>query len=98
MAHLFAGYLLRPITLVAIAFVSSVASAQGLTEDDIVLESWPEDVVATMEARDQWLAALPPVDGDGVQFFFLVDLQRWSPGSTVTVAFLGGNSALHKQI
>jgi hypothetical protein len=86
------------VIMAAILAVSLARSAmaQELREDDIVLESLPEDVVATMEARDQWFASLPASD-EGLRFF-VADLQRWEPGQTVRVAFLGGNSALHKQV
>lgn len=81
-----------------IALLSSAGAgfAQELTADDIVLENLPEDVVATMEARDRWFAALPRSE-DGLEFF-VEDLMRWPVGATVRVAFLGGDTALHKKI
>ena len=63
---------------------------------DITLESLPDDVVASMESRDRWMATLPFEPGG---FEFLVsDLQSWAPGQTVRVAFLGGSAELHEQI
>ena len=63
---------------------------------DITLESLPDDVVASMESRDSWMATLPFEPGG---FEFLVsDLQSWAPGQTVRVAFLGGSAELHEQI
>jgi len=73
------------------------AFAQEVAPDEMVLEALPEHVLATMESRDQWFAALPAGNGPALEFFF-VDIQRWEPGQTVKVAFLGGTDALHKEI
>lgn len=67
-----------------------------LSDDDLVVESLPDDVAAAIEVRDNWLAQLPPADG-GLEFF-VDDLQRWTPGSVVRVAFLGGTTRLHRDI
>jgi len=56
----------------------------------------PESVAATMEDRDRRFAA-SAVAPDG-RAFFLADLQRWLAGSVVRVAFLGGDTALHRDI
>ena len=67
-----------------------------MPEELFVLESLPEDVKATIEARDRALAALGSAGG-GLEF--IVDnLRRWIPGSTVKVAFLGGSTELHQDI
>ena len=64
--------------------------------EDIVLEALPDDVVASMESRDRWMATLPFEPGG---FEFLVgDLQSWAPAQIVRVAFLGGSAELHKKI
>lgn len=67
-----------------------------LEDDDLLLEELPEDVQASIELRDKWIASLPP--SPGVDEFVVSDLQRWQPGSTVRVAFMGGNSELHGDI
>ena len=67
-----------------------------MTPESFILESLPDDVVATIEARDAYIRSLPPAGG-GVEFV-VADLQRWRPGRTVRVAFLGGNTALHRDI
>src|SRR4051794_33127601 len=61
---------------------------QDVTENDIVLEALPDDVVASMESRDRWTTSLENVEG-GLEFL-VADLQSWTPGQTVRVAFLGG--------
>ena len=65
---------------------------QDLQAGDIVLESLPEDVVASMESRDRWLASLRYTEG-GLEFL-VADLQSWAPGQVLRVAFLGGSPAL----
>jgi hypothetical protein len=63
---------------------------------DVVLDNLPDEVLATIEMRDAWFRRLPPA-ADGLEFV-VADLHRWTPGQTVRVAFLGGESALHKDI
>jgi hypothetical protein len=68
----------------------------NLKPDDIVLDDLPDDVVASMQVRDRWMASLPYAEG-GLEFMF-ADLQAWTPGQVVRVAFLGGTTELHKDI
>ena len=65
-------------------------------EHDIVLESLPDEVVASMESRDRWMASLQYEQG-GLEFL-VADLQSWTPGATVRVAFLGGSADVHAKI
>ncbi len=67
-----------------------------LQDDDVVLEKLPDAVESSLEVRKRFLASLPP-DSGGLEFV-VADLQRWMPGETVTVAFLGGDAALHRDI
>jgi hypothetical protein len=69
---------------------------QDLETGDIVLESLPDDVLASMESRDRWMANLRYAEG-GVEFL-VADLQSWTPGQVVRVAFLGGSPELHRAI
>ena len=69
---------------------------EKLLDSDVVFDWIPEDVQATIDARDAWLAGLPP--GEAGLAFLVSDLQRWTPGTVVTVAFLGGSSTLHREI
>lgn len=69
---------------------------ENLTDDDIVLDSLPDAVVASMEARDAWVASLPPT-GSGLEFI-VTDVQAWTPGQTVRVAFFGGSADLRRDI
>ena len=65
-------------------------------EEPIVLEAMPDDVQATLEARDRALQALGNTAG-GLEFV-IENVRRWLPGSTVRVAFLGGSTDLHEKI
>ncbi len=82
------------VALLAFALgVPNLANAQ----DDFLLDDLPDHVTATLEARAKWFAALPQGNSPGFDFF-VEDLQRWSPGQTVKVAFLGGTPDLHRDI
>jgi hypothetical protein len=63
---------------------------------DVFLDNLPGSVQASLEARRRFFKSLPP-DADGLEFR-LADLRRWRPGETVTVAFLGGDANLHRDI
>jgi len=69
---------------------------QNLKADDLVLEALPDDVVASMESRDRWMTSLRYAEG-GLEFL-VADLQSWTPGQTVRVAFLGGSPELYRDI
>ena len=60
------------------------------------LESLPDQIVASLEVRDRWRRQLAE-DTAGLEFI-VSDLSRWKPGSTVRVAFLDGDTALHADI
>ena len=69
---------------------------EHLKPGDLVLDALPEDVEATVKQRNQWLRSLQP--GGGGLEFLVSDIQAWTPGQTVRVAFMGGTTALHKDI
>jgi hypothetical protein len=71
-------------------------SPENLEPDDIVLEALPDEVLASMESRDRWMASLQ-YDRGGLEFL-VADLQSWTPGQAVRVAFLGGSPELHPKI
>ena len=66
------------------------------TDPDFFLDTLPDPVLASMEVRDRWFASVGAA-ADG-RAYFIADLQRWLPGQTVRVAFLGGDTALHRDI
>ncbi|MFV0526457.1 MAG: hypothetical protein ACK5RL_18380 [Acidimicrobiales bacterium] len=60
------------------------------------LDDPPEDVVASVAARDEWRAGQA---GRNASLAFIAgDVDRWPSPSTVTVAFLGGTVHLHHRI
>ncbi len=69
---------------------------QDIGPTDIVLESLPDEVQASMETRDRWMATLRYAEG-GLEFM-VADLQAWTPGQIVRVAFLGGSPELYAAI
>jgi hypothetical protein len=69
---------------------------EDLQADDIVLDALPDEVLASMESRDRWMGSLQYPEG-GLEFL-VADLQSWTPGQTVRVAFLGGSEELHAKI
>lgn len=60
------------------------------------LESFPDSVVASLEVRDAWRRQAAR-STEGLEFI-VSDLSRWQPGSTVRVAFLDGDQALHADV
>jgi len=64
-----------------------------------VLEAYPDFIQARIESRNRRALALPRLP-DGVAPFSLIveEPQKWKPGQTITVAFNGGTTALHRQI
>jgi hypothetical protein len=64
--------------------------------EDVFLDSLPDDVTASLQVRNAWVRRLPRPQ-TGLEFL-VADLQRWTPGQIVRVAFLGGTTALHKEI
>ena len=69
----------------------------ALSDDDLVLDSLPDDVVSSIEVRNANMQNLSFGGSLGLEFL-VSDLQRWVPGSTVRVAFLDGDSDLHRDI
>jgi len=60
-------------------------------------EALPADRLDRMAAHAQLLKELKPSDGMQVQSL-IAKSKRWPPGHTVTVAFRGGTTELHRQI
>jgi hypothetical protein len=61
-----------------------------------LLESLPDAVVATLEIRDNWRRQVAS-GSEGLEFL-VSDLRRWRPVSAVGVAFLDGETELHRGI
>jgi hypothetical protein len=68
----------------------------ALHDDDVVLDDLPDELASTIEVRDAWIASLP-ASSTGMEFL-VADLQRWTPGMRLRVAFLDGTTDLHRDI
>lgn len=73
-------------------------NGHNIYDEEIFFEALPEYVISAMEVRDRWFtrSAAPPPDGG--EAFVVEDLLRWQVGQTVRVAFLGGDTQLHRDI
>lgn len=69
-----------------------------LRDDDVLMDSLPDDVAATIEIRDSKLQQLGFSGGEVGLEFLVSDLRRWLPGKVIKVAFLDGDSDLHLDI
>ena len=67
-----------------------------LQDGDLVLDDFPDSVAESLRERDQERA--DAANGSDAFEFAVADLQRWPPGSRVTVAFRGGSDALRGKI
>lgn len=73
-----------------------VPEAERSVAVDSLLDNLPGSILASLETRQRLLESVVlPNEAMGA---IAEDAVRWEPGSTVTVAFLGGTSALHKDI
>ncbi len=65
---------------------------------NVVLDALPSEVVATIETRDKGLAELHAALNEDVAGFVIDNFRKWVPGQTIRVAFLGGDTNLHRDI
>jgi hypothetical protein len=93
-----------PITRFFCILISCVmAGALGLANSQdqpapFFAESLPKKVQIRKELRNRTLKNLPPTMHGRSQRYVLTRLRLWNPGQTLTVAFLGGDTALHRDI
>lgn len=67
-------------------------------EYDYLFEIYPDEIQARLEAQRRFSKNLPASVGvTGLEFVIEI-LKRWDAGKTITVAFRGGDSTLHKKI
>jgi hypothetical protein len=87
--------------LVAMAFVPTTASAQVPEPTVRKLESVPALIDERRRIkRNKVLDALKTLPGNAPihPYMVIVESVKWKPGRTITVAFLGGNADLHRNI
>lgn len=88
---------IMPFSMRFVLTCLGLSGALVFAQDEWIVDDLPDEVTATMEVRDKQMAALTQDNSTGLEFF--VDkLQRWEPGQTVRVAFMGGTPVLHKEI
>lgn len=68
----------------------------GNPETGTLLESLPDGLVASLQVRDAWRRRMA-ASSSGLEFL-VSDVRRWIPGSTLRVAFLDGDDALHANV
>ena len=77
----------------------AAALTPAVADDAAVMEAFPDEIQARLEARDRHLRRATPGDLDGHSLEFVIEtVKRWTPGQTVRVAFHGGDSTLHHDI
>ena len=64
-----------------------------------IMEAYPDEFQARIEARDRFLRSAPAFERGnfGVEYVIL-KTSRWTPGQVLRVAFKGGDTTLHKEI
>ena len=65
---------------------------------DYLFEVYPDEIQARLEAQERFARNLPSSVGETGLEFVIETLKRWNPGQTLTIAFNGGNAALHEKI
>ncbi len=70
---------------------------EQLRDEDILLDSLPDDVATTIEVRNAKLQELASGGELGLEFV-VTDVRRWLPGKVLRIAFLDGDSDLHLDI
>lgn len=94
------GLRIARATTLGVLFSLATAGGAALAADvDVpVLEAFPDVIQARMEMRERAQRNLPQPSSAQPYFFVLNNLRLWTPGQTVTVAFFGGDQALHARI
>jgi hypothetical protein len=87
------------LVLTAARATTGDAIAQSAASPHFMVEAYPDSVQASRESYRKQIESSSGPAGANVPFYIIVPtLQRWTPGSTVRVAFNGGTDTLRKQI
>lgn len=92
-----------PTSAVTVALVCASASAPTYAQDNspkhVILERYPEVLKAQAELYRRQLEQSAPQGPHAVPYYLIVPtIRRWTPGTTLRVAFKGGDTALHDKI
>jgi hypothetical protein len=84
----------------AIALALSVASgpAAAVPRKHVLLEAFPDGIGRTLTAHNLALSAAANKSRAAPDYIAVPDTRLWKAGSTITVAFKGGDQGLHEQI
>lgn len=90
------------VTLIATSFLTAAALATSLHQaaaaDNFMMEAFPDSVQASIEIHQRQIAAAAQGVTSLPNYLIVPTLNRWTPGSTVTVAFSGGDNDLRSKI
>ena len=93
---------MRIISRIVVATLMGTLASDGGFAQEIshrIFEAYPDFIQARIENRDRSVRSLPQID-DAVSPYSLVmeEALKWVPGKTITVAFEGGYTELHRKI
>src|SRR4051812_47864729 len=83
---------------VLVAGALAIASGRAVAADNVIMEVLPDAVQASIEIHQMQIAAAAQGVTSLPNYLLVPTLDRWAPGSTVKVAFSGGDGNLRAQI
>jgi len=97
-SHLFSAVSTGAVTIALVCLSSAPAYAQD-SPTHVILERYPEALKAQAQLYRKQLEAAAPQGPHAVPYYLIVPtIRRWAPGTTLRVAFKGGDTALHDRI
>jgi hypothetical protein len=92
--------MLKRLLLLTVLFANlgiGVAFGQDISHN--TFESYPDDILASLELRDSFLRSVPRTEPTQFGLEQVISTSKlWKPGSTVTVAIQGGDATLVRMI
>src|SRR4051812_41017536 len=81
-----------------VAGALAISSGHAAAADNVIMEVLPDAVQASIEIHQMQIAAAAQGVTSLPNYLLVPTLDRWTPGSTVRVAFSGGDGNLRSQI
>lgn len=89
----------REMMVVGLVCAFSSASQSQENTGQLILEAYPDAILAKIELRDRnLLRSVPRYVGEMASELVIDDLKTWPAGDSLTVSFSGGNRELHQKI
>lgn len=89
--------MLRTFLASILFLLPSISFAQ--TNDGMCFLAYPDSIQARLEIRDRMLFQTLGTSVNGIApQSVMTDIKRWTPGQTITIAFMGGSYQLRKDI